>query len=166
MPIRARGLGERVPGNCSGSVGERGAATLAFLRSLSEARTTGRSVCRALDGRFYATLNIHGARGRELKIAREDIVTRPVEPIPSEEYVGLCKEPVRRYGFSGERYVLAAVGKIESNHGETMESSGAGTMGPMQLLSSTRSPHGTDGNGDGNAKIMAPRTPFRPQRRT
>ena len=96
-------------------------------------------------------------RERELKIAREDIASQPVEPIPYEEYVRLYKESAERYGFGEDWYVLAAVGKIESNHGENVGSSSAGAMGPMQFLPSTWISYGVDGDGDGEANIMDPK---------
>src|SRR5829696_8566369 len=62
LPMRARQRSSR-PGQLFGlCVGERGATTLAIQRSLSGARTTGQSVCRALTADFTATRNIQGAR--------------------------------------------------------------------------------------------------------
>src|SRR5215203_4771180 len=61
LPMRARQRSSR-PGQLFGlCVGERGATTLAIQRSLSGARTTGQSVCRALTADFTATRNIQGA---------------------------------------------------------------------------------------------------------
>jgi soluble lytic murein transglycosylase-like protein len=96
------------------------------------------------------------SRGYELEIARQDIVARAVEPIPKKEYIKLYKKAARDYGFGPDWYILAAVGKVESNHGENMGPSSAGAMGPMQFLPSTWESSGVDGNGDGVANILDP----------
>jgi soluble lytic murein transglycosylase-like protein len=96
-------------------------------------------------------------RGYELRIAREEIVARPVGPISNKAYKKLYKQSARQYGFGEDWYVLAAVGKVESNHGENMGPSIAGALGPMQFLPSTWETAGVDGNGDGVANIMDPR---------
>ena len=98
-----------------------------------------------------------GRRAYELGIARDDIVARTVEPISQKAYRKLYKESAKWYGFGEDWYVLAAVGRVESDHGANMGPSTAGAMGPMQFLPSTWETSGVDGNGDGVANIMDPR---------
>ncbi len=93
---------------------------------------------------------------QQFLIASEDIVARSVEPIPYERYVQIYKTAAKRYGFEEDWHVLAAVGKIESDHGQNLGPSSAGAMGPMQFLPSTWTEYGADGNGDGEANIMDP----------
>ena len=92
----------------------------------------------------------------EREVARNDIVARDAGPISKKEYMELYKESARNYGFGPDWYILAAVGKVESNHGESMGTSSAGAMGPMQFMPTTWETSGVDGNGDGVANVMDP----------
>ncbi len=96
-------------------------------------------------------------RGRELRIARNDIVARPVKPISKKRYRKLYRQSAKKYGFGKDWHILAAVGKVETNHGENVGPSSAGAMGPMQFMPSTWESSGVDGNGDGVANVMDPR---------
>jgi peptidoglycan hydrolase CwlO-like protein len=97
-----------------------------------------------------------GERAYELGVARSDIVARAVEPISEAQYRKLYREAAEEYGFGKDWYILAAVGKVESDHGANMGPSTAGAMGPMQFLPSTWETSGVDGDGDGVANIMDP----------
>ncbi len=52
--------------------------------------------------------------------------------------------------------VLAAIGQVESGHGQDTSTSYAGAMGPMQFLPATFASYAVDGDHDGFADIMNP----------
>jgi soluble lytic murein transglycosylase-like protein len=92
----------------------------------------------------------------ELEVAREDIVATSVEPASENAYMDLYKASATKYGFGPDWYILAAVGKVESNHGQTVGPSSVGAMGPMQFMPTTWETSGVDGNGDGVANVLDP----------
>jgi peptidoglycan hydrolase CwlO-like protein len=133
------------------AISERKARTesrLRELRAAERARILAQEAATAAGGT---------QRSYELGIARDDIVAQAVEPISKSAYRKLYIESARQYGFAEDWYILAALGKVESNHGANMGPSTAGAMGPMQFLPSTWETAGVDGNGDGVANILDPK---------
>ena len=94
--------------------------------------------------------------GYEREVAHDDIVATDVDAVSTKEYMDLYRASANEYGFGPDWYILAAVGKVESNHGQSMGTSYAGAMGPMQFMPSTWETSGVDGNGDGVTNIMDP----------
>jgi peptidoglycan hydrolase CwlO-like protein len=132
------------------AISERKARTesrLRELRAAERARILAQEAATAAGGT---------QRSYELGIASDDIVAQAVEPISKSAYRKLYRDSARQYGFADDWYILAAVGKVESNHGANMGPSTAGAIGPMQFLPSTWETAGVDGNGDGVANILDP----------
>lgn len=75
-------------------------------------------------------------------------------------YLALYQQAAIRYGVPWP--VLAAVGKVESDHGRgtgagiTTGTNHAGAAGPMQFMLGTWQSFGVDGNGDGRTDIYDP----------
>jgi peptidoglycan hydrolase CwlO-like protein len=133
------------------AISERKARTerrLRELRAAERARILAQKAATAAGGT---------QRSYELGIVRDDIVAQAVEPITKSAYRKLYIQSARQYAFGEDWYILAAVGKVESDHGANMGPSTAGAMGPMQFLPSTWETSGVDGNGDGVANILDPR---------
>ena len=97
-----------------------------------------------------------GERAYELELAHDGIFSQAVDPLSKKAYRKLYREAAKEYGFGEDWFILAAVGKVESDHGSNMGPSTAGAMGPMQFLPSTWQTSGVDGDGDGVANIMDP----------
>jgi membrane-bound lytic murein transglycosylase B len=75
-------------------------------------------------------------------------------PVPPA-YLALYQQAAGR--CPGMRWsLLAAVGQVESRHGQVNGPSSAGAIGPMQFMPRTFAAYGVDGNGDGRADPWDP----------
>ena len=101
------------------------------------------------------SLAVLGSDEREPGAVSEHAVADiPAELLPI--YQGAARTCQMRWA------VLAAVGKIEGDHGRSESpgvrsgANGAGAMGPMQFLRATWAAYGIDANGDGMADVYDP----------
>jgi len=86
--------------------------------------------------------------------------TQPSEEALSDipgDYLELYRSAARGAGIDWA--VLAAIGKVETDHGRyggTCATSSAGANGPMQFMPATWSQYGVDGDGDGRKDVCDP----------
>jgi len=74
--------------------------------------------------------------------------------IPADS-LALYREAASEQGLDWA--ILAAIGAIESGHGQNMGPSSAGALGPMQFMPATWEFAGVDGDGDGDRDVMDPK---------
>jgi len=135
-PQTSRVLG-LVP-NVAAMINAPGADLTALIRQL-----------RAALGPQSQIVNLHGTAG-QLPVDSGVHAGRPAS------YVDLYRQSAAEYCPGLSWTVLAAIGQIESGHGQNDGPSKAGALGPMQFLPSTWQVWGIAGFGDTAANIMDP----------
>lgn len=91
-------------------------------------------------------------------------LSRGASDIPGD-YLVLYQAAAARYDLGADGWsVLAAVGKVECDHGRSSlvgcgrgEQNAAGARGPAQFLAATWARYGVDGDGDGDRDVWHPR---------
>lgn len=87
---------------------------------------------------------------------------QPAQEQPQQVTVGRPGSYLELYKASATRCpglswtVLAAIGQVESGHGQNNGPSSAGALGPMQFMPATWKHYGVDGDGDGKKDIWSP----------
>jgi hypothetical protein len=104
------------------------------------------------------------ASGRsELELAHDDVVAEAVEPISEERYMKLYRESARMYGFGPDWYILAAVGKVESDHGGNMGDPPAlARWAPCSSCPLGGRPRAWTATATGPPISWTPKTPYQP----
>jgi hypothetical protein len=142
-----------------GMVGQAEGRALGLVRNVAVLVNAPADNPVTLTGQVQAAL---GGRARVVRLASvRTTASLPVETHPGtgrpSTYLQLFQESAAGYCPGLSWTVLAAIGQIESDDGQSPGPSTAGALGPMQFLPSTWSVWGIDGFGDtGPPDIMNP----------
>ena len=109
---------------------------------------------RQLESLRQAAAHVAAARAAAISAGASAAAAAIPQPIPSS-FAALYHAAAQTCpGLSWT--VLAAIGQVETRHGQGSMVSSAGALGPMQFLPSTFAHYAVDGDHDGKADIMDP----------